>query len=101
MSIRLVNKINNLFFDGFLFTRLVFSAILTEGKMQNAPVAQLDRVLDSDVSDRFRSDMAQSLRASEIEAAEAKKSPVVDYYLTTKSEKRKSLHCRCFPYMCL
>ena len=31
--------------------------------------------------------MAQSLVASEIEAAEAKKSPVVDYYLTTVSEK--------------
>ena len=55
--------------------------------MLYAPVAQLDRVLDSDVSDRFRSDMAQSLGASEIEAAEAKKTVVVDYYLTTVSEE--------------
>ena len=31
--------------------------------------------------------MAQSLGASEIEAAEAKKTPVVDYYLTTVSEE--------------
>ena len=53
----------------------------------HVPVAQLDRVLDSDVSDRFRSDMAQGLGASEIEAAEAKKSPVVDYYLTTVFQK--------------
>ena len=64
-------------------------------------MAQLDSASDSDVSDQFRSDMAQSLVASEIEAAEAKKSVVVDYCLTTKSEKRKSLLCECFPYMCL
>ena len=31
--------------------------------------------------------MAQSLGASEIEAAEAKKSVVVDYYLTTVFQK--------------
>ena len=47
------------------------------------PVAQLDRVLDSDVSDRFRSDMAQSLGMPAMQAAEAKKSVVVDYCLTT------------------
>ena len=41
--------------------------------------------------------MAQSLVASEIEAAEAKKSPVVDYYLTTKTDKRKNLAKQGFP----
>ena len=55
--------------------------------MVNAPVAQLDSASDSDVSDRFRSDMAQSLGASEIEAAEAQISLVVDYYLTTVFQK--------------
>ena len=48
-----------------------------------APVAQLDSASDSDVSDRFRSDMAQSLGTTGIQATEAKKFPVVDYYLTT------------------
>ena len=52
-----------------------------------APVAQMDSASDSDVSDRFRSDMAQSLGASGLQAAEVKKSPVVDYYLTTVSEE--------------
>ena len=50
-------------------------------------MAQLDSASDSDVSDLFRSDMAQSLGASEIEAAEAKKSMVVDYCLTTVFQK--------------
>ena len=47
------------------------------------PVAQLDRVLDSDVSGRFSRAMAQSLAISGLQPTEEKNSPVVDYYLTT------------------
>ena len=41
--------------------------------------------------------MAQSLGTPGVQAAEVKKSPVVDYCLTTKSEKRKNLAGQGFP----
>ena len=86
MSIQLVKKINNLFSTAFSLQNTPFLLYFFEVN-QYAPVAQLDSASDSDVSDRFRSDTAQSLGASEIEAAETKISMVVDYYLTTVFEE--------------
>ena len=65
------------------FTNLKSYAIILYAVKRYAPVAQLDRALDSDVSGRFRRAMAQSLAISGLQPTEAKNSPVVDYYLTT------------------
>ena len=48
-----------------------------------APVAQLDRALDSDVSGVSSGDMAQTVAATAFAGSAEKKCVVVDYYLTT------------------
>ena len=52
------------------------------------PVAQLDRVSDSDVSGIFGSDKAESVAAQGKAGLRVKNPLSFDYYLTTKTEKQ-------------
>ena len=59
-----------------------------------APVAQLDRVTDSDVSGPIRSEPAQPLAISGFQPMQRIISSAVDYYLTTilKNSTSPQLH---------
>ena len=59
------------------------SGISLAGTIKYAPVAQLDRALDSDVSGPIRSEPAQPLEISGFQPMQRKISSAVDYYLTT------------------
>ena len=59
-----------------------------------APVAQLDRVTDSDISGVSSCDMAQSLAAPAFAGTAEKKCVVVDYYLTTIAETHNQICAR-------
>ena len=62
------------------------SGISLAGTIKYAPVAQLDRALDSDISDVSSCDMAQNLAVPAFAGTAEKKCVVVDYYLTTIAE---------------
>ena len=94
----LVNFFNNPFLKNFFkktFTKRKNIGILNKlfekifgtshRKSIYAPVAQLDRVLDSDVSGSFSWEAAQSPVVTGIAAGKQKEMTAVDYYLTTVS----------------
>ena len=58
------------------------SGISLAGTIKYAPVAQLDRALDSDVSGPIRSEPAQPIAISGFQPMQRKNSFAVDYYLT-------------------
>ena len=65
----------------------------------DAPVAQMDRALDSDISGLSGWDQAQSPAAVGIAVAERRENVPADYDLTTVLKKRFSVHRTVSPYM--